>query len=542
VHDHLVCSKTEGVIIFARLYMMKNKIRLIVISSLIICAGILLYELIRFRYFYHDDEMIALRHLRNFFHHQGLNWNPGEKVEGYTSFLHLFFSAVIIWFTGDFLLAPRIVNFIFFGLMLFSAWRLFKKRFPGADEVRMVLFTMFLLVVVTYPGNIIWIYGGLETVTYTSILFMSISGFLYLPGTLQNRIWSGLLFAMAAMTRPDGILFFGICAAQLFIVSAKGRTWRLFFAFTISFLVVYGCYFVCRYHYYGLLLPNTFYAKTNFTLAKIHSGIRYVMRFALSILFIIGTIGFLFWQNRPSGLLTTRVRLLLLSICIYAGYIIIYGGDHMPGFRFMIPLLPIIALLCAELSSRLPIRDVFIATILLIGNILFIPAFDPVEFSDAKETDTAAFNGALVGNYLNSVLPADQLIATNSAGAIPFFASGHRFIDMLGICDTTISRRKIIPMLASWQQVPGHEKGDGNYVLSRHPDIIILGPSEGTEHTIWFLSDAEILSNPLFKKEYQMQRVHIPVTDLLLRSGVVFRMEPASDSLIFTYYKRRAAN
>jgi arabinofuranosyltransferase len=278
--------------------MMKNKIRLFVIISIVICAVTLLYALIRFRYFYHDDELISLRHLRNFLDHKGLTWNPGERVEGYSNFLHLILSAFVVRLTGDFLLSPRIVNFIFFGLMIFTAWRLFKKRFPCADEVRMLLYIMFLLIVITYPGTIIWIYGGLETVMYTSILFMAISSFLYLPSTLQNRIWSGLLFAMAAMTRPDGILFFGICAAQLFTVSAKGKTWRLFFAFTISFLAVYGCYFVCRYNYYGLLLPNTFYAKTNFTLANVHRGLTYATRFAVSIIFVIAAVGFLLRQNR----------------------------------------------------------------------------------------------------------------------------------------------------------------------------------------------------------------------------------------------------
>ena len=517
-----------------------NRTRLVIIASAIICAGALLYALISFRYFYHDDEMISLRYVRNFLDHKGLNWNPGERVEGYSSFLHLTFSSFIIWMTGDFLLAPRIVNFIFFSLMIFSAWRLFKIRFPGTDKTRMLLYLIFLLIVVTYPGMVIWIYGGLETVTYTSLLFMAYCSFLYLPGNIQNRIWSGLLFTMAAMTRPDGVLFFGICASYLFTISIKSKKWSFFFAFIIAFVALFGSYFLSRYSYYGLLFPNTFYAKTNFTLVNIHNGLMYAIQFAKSIIFVIVAVGFLMWQNRITGATNARVMLLLLSICIYVSYIIIYGGDHMPGFRFLIPLLPIIALLCAELAAHLPIRAILIAIVILIGNTIFIYTYDPIEFRDAKETDSAAFNGAFVGNYLNTILPNNQLIATNSAGAIPFFASGHRFIDMLGICDTTISHRKIIPMLTPWQHVAGHAKGDGNYVLSRNPDIIILGPSQGTVNTIWFLSDAEILSNPLFKKEYQMQQVQIPIGDLRLHSKVSFYQESATDSLTFTYYKRIA--
>jgi hypothetical protein len=175
---------------------------------------------------------------------------------------------------------------------------------------------------------------------------------------------------------------------------------------------------------------------------------------------------------------------------------------------------------------------------LLIGNIFFVYAYDQIEFRDATATDPAAYIGAVVGNYLNTTLPNDQLIATNSAGAIPFFASHDRFLDMFGLCDTTISHRKNMPMLAPWQHVPGHEKGDGNYVLSRNPDIIILGPAHGSDNKAWFLSDAEILSNPLFKQEYEEQKVRIPTSYLKLSSIMVFRQDIPTDSLTFIYYKR----
>ncbi len=461
----------------------------------------------------------------------------GEKVEGYTNFLHLVLSSFVVWITGDYLLAPRIVNFIFFSLMIFFAWCLFIKRFSGTKVKRMLLLMMFLLIAVTYPGMIIWIYGGLETVTYASILFMAFSILLYLPVTVKNSIFSGFLFAAAAMTRPDGVLLFGLCAVYLFIMNISLKNWNCFFVFTITFAALFGSYFLSRYYYYGQLLPNTFYAKTNFTLEKLHKGWLYASRFAASIILVIVTISLLLWKNIAAKTLNAKATLLLLSIVLYAGYIIIYGGDHMLGFRFLVPLIPLIALLCSELASRLSMRSIVTATLLLAVNVTFIYIYDQQEFRNATVTDPAAFNGALVGNYLQTILPKGQLIATNSAGAIPFFDSNHTFIDMLGLCDTTISHRKNIPMLAPWQHVPGHEKGNGNYVLSHQPDIIILGPAQGTDNKPWFLSDAEILSNPLFRKEYKEQQVNIPVSSLKLNSLVVFRQKPVADSLTFIYYK-----
>lgn len=41
------------------------------------------------RHFYHDDAYITLRYVNNFLSGQGIVWNPGEYVQGYTNFLHL---------------------------------------------------------------------------------------------------------------------------------------------------------------------------------------------------------------------------------------------------------------------------------------------------------------------------------------------------------------------------------------------------------------------------------------------------------------------
>jgi hypothetical protein len=46
---------------FPKSLKMKTKTNLIIIASAIVCAGALVYALIRFRFFYHDDEMITLR-------------------------------------------------------------------------------------------------------------------------------------------------------------------------------------------------------------------------------------------------------------------------------------------------------------------------------------------------------------------------------------------------------------------------------------------------------------------------------------------------
>lgn len=349
------------------------------------------------------------------------------------------------------------------------------------------------------------------------------------------------MFTAAAMTRPDGVMFYGMCVCYLFFISIQQKNWKPFIALVLTFLFLFGSYFLWRYSYYGQLLPNTFYAKTNFTQEKFFKGLRYASRFAGSIIFVIAAIIFLLWKNaKLAKTINAKALLLFLSVCVYCIYVIVYGGDHMLGFRFLVPLLPFIALLFAELSIKLSLKEIYLATTFLVANVLFVYIYNQDEFKNAVVTDPAAYNGALVGNYLESNLNKNLLIATNSAGAIPFFAKDDRFIDMLGLCDTTISHRKNIPILAPWQHVPGHEKGDGNYVLNRKPDIIIIGPAQGTSDKVWFLSDTELLANPFFKKEYEKQVVQIPVSYLKLNSMVAFHESPAVDSLTFTFYRLNA--
>jgi hypothetical protein len=51
----------------------------------------------------------------------------------------------------------------------------------------------------------------------------------------------------------------------------------------------------------------------------------------------------------------------------------------------------------------------------------------------------------------------------------------------------------------------GHRKGDGSYVLSRSPDVVILGAASGylgLDEREWFLTDYELLKSDEFRLGY----------------------------------------
>jgi hypothetical protein len=122
---------------------------------------------------------------------------------------------------------------------------------------------------------------------------------------------------------------------------------------------------------------------------------------------------------------------------------------------------------------------------------------------------TYVHRGIVVGKWMRENLPAGALLATNTAGTIPFY-SGLRIVDMMGLNDRTIARRAKVP--ADWK---GIEKGDGAYVLSRRPDYIQLGTSSGSDEPV-FLSDIEIFADPRFWREYRRVVFEIPGASRLI--------------------------
>ena len=54
--------------------------------------------------------------------------------------------------------------------------------------------------------------------------------------------------------------------------------------------------------------------------------------------------------------------------------------------------------------------------------------------------------------------------------------------------------------------VAGHEKGDGRYVLSRHPDVIMFSGFPITSERPKFKGDVELFSTLEFRRSYELMR------------------------------------
>ncbi|MEC7564600.1 MAG: hypothetical protein VX738_02855, partial [Planctomycetota bacterium] len=340
----------------------------------------------------------------------------------------------------------------------------------------------------------------------------------------------GLLLACLTMTRPEAMLFVFITGLfTLFGNGLSSRNWRALGILTISFLGLWIPYFLWRWNYYGDIFPNTYYAKLNTDgLSRLSNGFYYLHTFARIPSFllplgiacpVLALLRLRFGEHHLRSLGRPIIYMLTIAIVAtaYVGY---SGGDHMPAYRFLVPLLPIYAWLIAISvpvilpglikQTRWPVMIVLMVIVLL-----QLTMSNP-RMLDARHRDPAAAVGQDVGIWIRDHIAATSVIALNTAGSTPFHAPDHQFIDMLGLNDRHIAKRKNTPKLTAWQQFPGHGQGDGQYVLTRKPDFIILGPAQGlpantdfaaSTDVVWFLSDQELAESSQFDQQYRMRKV-----------------------------------
>jgi len=497
--------------------------------------------------FFHDDAYIVLTYSRNLLEGNGLTWTAGQRVEGCTQFLWVILIAAIGWFNIDLILASKLLGtfFALSTLLLFFNGK--EKNIPLGG-----------LLLATNCCFTFWACGGLEPVACGFFIFSGCT--LYLRDNKSSSLFfiNGIIFCFAAMTRLEGLLFFGM--TFFFILFLDSLPFKMRFKkavfFALGFLIIFLPYFIWRFVYFGHLFPCPFYAKGGTNIFKMLFGARYLFYFLATFGFPLILI--LFVKNFRN-FVTKRIYLISL-LSAYSFYVFIIGGDHMPGFRFFVPILPLFYLLIGNSFNEIrfkcsPITLNSVAILIIAINCYFsismipfgpkatIKALKPhLQFIVCQKVpDAAAYMGKHVGIYIKNNWPKDSIIALNAAGAGPYY-SKRNCIDMLGLNNYTIGQREValdtvflfndkqnLTKLFSsngrseltklirskysfWQLMPGHGKGDGRYVLSQKPDYIIMGPAEGDELP-WFLGDQELFDSQDFQNNYDLKTERILLSD-----------------------------
>jgi len=188
-----------------------------------------------------------------------------------------------------------------------------------------------------------------------------------------------------------------------------------------------------------------------------------------------------------------------LISAVWGGYVWIVGGDNLVGGRMLIPVLPLVFVTLILLLHSTNIKVGWVAGITLICASI---TFYGYAQNDLVQTHAERWRRNFpvrqaAGQYLKEHFPPDTLVALNPAGIIPYY-SELPTIDMLGLNDVHIAHFGQRDFNLDF----GHQAGDGQYVLSQQPDVILFGGGVSAVPGD-MISDRQIAQHPEFEILYR---------------------------------------
>ncbi len=233
------------------------------LPTLLLVAAVLALGL-RFGACSQDDAFISFRYAANLLEGQGLVFNPGERVEGYTNLSWTLLMAGLMALGVDPVLGSAALGLLCFSAVLpLTAALTQRAAAPGGALIAVAAAALVAL----DPWAVLESVEGLETALYT-LLLTAAAWRILCENEVQDSIptahlGSGLLLSAAALTRPEapmiaGLLHLGLLAGA----PNRGLQLRRSLWAALPVLLTLGALTAWRLSYYGDPLPNTFYAKT----------------------------------------------------------------------------------------------------------------------------------------------------------------------------------------------------------------------------------------------------------------------------------------
>lgn len=288
-----------------------------------------------------DDAFISFRYVDNLVHGRGLCWNPGEPpVEGFSHPLW------VLWLSGCAtlgLLPEHTAPWTGLAAGLALLWLMSGELARRLGSGLPLLGAALLLGACPMLGT--WCSGGLETMP--AVLVGTLLPLHFFGERPPRGALLGALLLALAWLRPEGVLL-GAGWLVLFALATRRSATatvrrRALVIAAIVLLLGMLALTVFRLCYFGDYLPNTARAKGGFEWFRLERGLRYLLALALTFPALVaaaalGAIGRC--RMRLQGLAPATGIFALLHL----GWVVLVGGDFMTMGRFLVPLLPFVAL------------------------------------------------------------------------------------------------------------------------------------------------------------------------------------------------------
>jgi arabinofuranosyltransferase len=404
-----------------------------------------------------DDAYISYRYALNLVGGEGLVYNPGERLEGYSNLLWVLAAALLLQVAAPENLHAAVtgLNALLAAAALLVFHAEMRRRAGGFAAAAAAACWAF------YPFLWPWIGSGLESLAMVllQLLVWRRLARWELSGQGEGPAWGelALWLSLAALLRADGFVLAALAAGHFLLAGQPGRALRTILLGAPATLAV----FAFRLYYFDDLWPSTYYVKvTRGLFERLFSAFGQLGELAGYYLLapFLAALAWELWRSRAD------LRHLAPELTLGGGLLAywLYVGGDVFKVRFLLVLVPFgLAVIFGSYARGLERRHVGGLAALLLAAYAGIASSLP-DFRWQHDRYDAWIE---LGRFLGRQHPG-ALLASDGAGKVPYF-SGLRTIDMLGLCDAHIS--KLPP---SRKERPGHEKSDPAYVLGRRPDLI----------------------------------------------------------------------
>lgn len=437
-----------------------------------------------------DDAYISFRYSANFAEGHGLVFNPGERVEGFSNFLWTLIVAIAMkLFKVDPMYFSKIAGFLIsVGLIIvtYLCSRMVMGRWHLLNFI-----PPYIVAMNTYFAH--WSVMGLATCPFVFLIFVAI----WVAFLEQKYHWrvqvSPFVAAIAIMTRIDASFYLGIMFPAFWLILLTRKEFRLrrFAVWVLEFAIIIVPYVIWRLLYYESLFPNPYYAKVDpnigHTRGTAHLFFFYFTQgWGFMNLWLVPAIVALFWRNRY-GLICL---LMLLLNTFYVWYV---NGDWMQNYRFLLPVIPFIALnlsVVARLVGRLKNLPIKICLLLVLlfalydysrfhfnENSTYVWDWNPHRYykNDSKwfyprQLWQRYWQGIVpplqnVADWIFHNVPEGAQVVTSDIGYPGFLNLGVRIIDIDGLTDKFIGR------LGNSLQ---DNRKKQEYIMAKNPEFIFI--------------------------------------------------------------------
>lgn len=314
---------------------------------------------------------------------QLLNYNH-ERVEQSSALLEVLLLAALHRISG--------INIVVLGHVAMVVVAIMAIFFTGkmAQRISPVSAPASLLLLGTSPFFVYWSFSGMEAPLLALLLVLLL---LTLDDWLREKstpLIVALLSLATQMARPEMPLVLCFFALILFPARAllKVSTWRWksLAQFLFVQIICAGLLIAWRWWYFGDIAPQPVSAKIGGALfSSLQSGLQYLQQTLLDPRLL------LFTALTATSLLLVLLRwresmtlMLVLLLFVYSAFVVFSGGDWMAAGRFWVPVMPLNAVLVANVLQRLCAATILrnsLLCLIVAANMLYLWRGTAIDFN-----------------------------------------------------------------------------------------------------------------------------------------------------------------